>query len=371
MITASLKQHIHRRRHRTPVTRFKLFVHGRMSGVWEKRAERPRLVEHKPPAEKTKNAAGPLSFLKGKRWLPLALAGLTGLATLVALFLCFSIEPLEPLALPADRGHLSSPLLDPPRDAEEEDDLPPGPMTLKKLTLTQYSVKGRDTLDSIAKRHNLDLDTVISFNGVRDARAVKQGSVLTLPSHRGLRYRVRRGDSLSGLSRRFGVSLDDLLDWNNLSRSVITVGQGLFIPGGRLSKNELSRVMGTFFKWPVRGRLTSGFGMRISPITGTRMHHNGIDIAHNPMTPIHAAADGRVAIVDANPTYGNFIIIVHSNGFQTLYGHLKKTYVKKGARVVQGQKIAAMGSTGASTGTHLHFSIFKNGRDVDPLKYLR
>ncbi len=373
MITASLKQHIHRRRQRTPVTRFKLFVHGRMRGVWEKRSARPRLVEHKAPAEKTKRAAGPLSFLKTKRWLSLALAGLTGLATLGVLFLCFSSKPLEPLALPADHGLLSNPLLDPPRDAEEEEeeDVPPGLMTLKKLTLTQYTVRGRDTLALIAKRHHLDLDTVISFNGVKDARAVRKGAVLTLPSHRGLRYRVRRGDSLSGLSRRFDVSLDDLLDWNNLSRSVITVGQGLFIPGGRLSKNELSRVMGTFFKWPVRGRLTSGFGMRISPITGTRLHHNGLDIAHNPMTPIHAAADGRVAIVDSNPTYGNFIIIIHSNGFQTLYGHLKKTYVKKGARVVQGQKIAAMGSTGASTGTHLHFSIFKNGRDVNPLKYLR
>jgi LysM repeat protein len=369
MITASLRQHVSKRRSRTPVTRFKLIVRGRVRGVWEKKAERATLVTHQDAPGKISLPAAWLRLLKTKRWLMLALLGLGGLAVLMTLFLCFSGEPWGPLPLPAENGFLANPLQNPPED-EEAAPLP-GELTLKKLTLTAYKVQARDTLEAIAKRSNLDLDTIISFNGVKDARAVIRGMVLTLPNHRGLRYRVRSGDSLSRLSQRFDVSIDDLLDWNNLSRSVITVGQGLFIPGGRLGKNELSQVMGTFFTWPVRGRLTSGFGMRISPITGTRMHHNGIDLANNPMTPVHAAASGRVAIVDYNPSYGNFIIIVHGNGFQTLYGHLRAAYVKKGAQVVQGQKIAAMGSTGASTGTHLHFSIFKNGRDVDPLKYLR
>ncbi len=369
MVTVSLKQHVTKRRSRPPVTRFKLFVHGRIRGIWEKQAERARLVAHQDVMEKGHRLAEWIRLLKARRWIIFSGLGLAGLAGLLVLFLCFRGDAFEPLPLPVEQGSLANPLLDPPD--EEDEVFPPGDLTLKKLTMKSYTVKSRDTLENIAKRFNLDLDTIISFNGVRDARAVKRGSVLTLPSHRGLHYRVRRGDSLSRLSQRFNVSMDDLLDWNNLSRSVITVGQGLFIPGGRMSAGELSQVMGTFFIRPVRGRLTSEFGMRTSPITGTRMHHNGLDIANDPMTAIQAAAVGRVAIVDYNPTYGNYIIIVHGNGFQTLYGHLHSVYVKKGERVDQGAKIAAMGSTGASTGTHLHFSIFKNGRDVDPLKYLR
>jgi LysM repeat protein len=371
MVNLSLKQHVHARRGRSPVTRFRLLVGGRTKRVWDKVAS--RAVRPVPRAEVRLGTrlAGCLRHLFRVRWLAATILSLAGLGLAAVFILCFSSAAFDPPPLPVERGVLASPLAEPVEDENSADSPPAGNLALKKLTLATYSVQGRDTLEGIARKFNLDIDTLISFNGVSDVRGVGRGMALTIPSHRGLRYRVRNGDSLLKLSRKFGVSLDDLLDWNNLSRSMITVGQALFIPGGRLSAGELGRVMGTLFIRPTVGKLSSNYGIRVSPITGTRMHHNGLDLSNQLMTRVNAAAAGRVGIVDYNPTYGNFIIIIHGNGFQTLYGHLEAIYVKKGQSVTQGERIGAMGSTGASTGSHLHFAIFKNGRDVDPLKYLR
>lgn len=366
MINATLKQTVARRPNQKPAARFKLLVDGRVRGVWEKRAAVPRLVTHRPVGTKTKSR---FHRLRALHPVFIAAAAACLLAVLVLSYFLFRPVPVGPLELPAARHVLMEGL----GGAEADDDSTPddaGPLVLKKLILSDYRVKRGDSLPAIAKKMNVSVDTLISFNAITDARRVTPGTKLSVPNHSGLRYRVRRGDALSLLSRRFGVSLDDLLDWNNLKRSVITVGQTLFIPDGRLGAAAVSKVLGTLFAWPAKGRISSYFGQRVSPITGRKSHHNGLDIANDPMTSVKAAADGRVARVDYNPTYGNYIILVHGNGFQTLYGHLKKIYVKRGREVAQGTKIAAMGSTGSSTGPHLHFSIFKNGRDVDPLKYL-
>jgi murein DD-endopeptidase MepM/ murein hydrolase activator NlpD len=151
---------------------------------------------------------------------------------------------------------------------------------------------------------------------------------------------------------------------------VISSGQTLFIPGAHLAANEINRVLGKLFIWPTRGSISSTFGMRVSPITGTWMKHEAIDIGNDLMTPIIASMAGRVARVDYDRMLGNYVIIVHEDGFQTLYAHMEAVYAQKGKYVAQGEKIGVMGSTGASTGSHLHFGIYKNGRAVDPLKYL-
>ncbi len=369
MITATLKQTVARRPNQKPAARFKLIVDGRVNGVWEKRASVPALVSHRPFAKKQKRRFLPLRLPRLLRPILIGAAAVVLPAAAGLSYFLLRPLPVGPLELPAARPVLMQGL----SDAVQDDDavqVDAGPLALKRLNIATYRVKAGDSLANIAKRTNVSVDTLISFNAITDARKVTKGMKLSIPNHSGLRYRVRRGESLSLLSRRFGVSLDDLLDWNNLKRSVITVGQTLFIPDGRLGAAAVRKVLGTLFAWPTVGRISSYFGMRISPITGTRSHHNGLDIANDPMTPVKAAADGRVARVDYNPTYGNYIIIVHGGGFQTLYGHLKKAYVKRGEKVTQGEKIAAMGTTGASTGPHLHFSMFKNGRDVDPLKYL-
>lgn len=124
------------------------------------------------------------------------------------------------------------------------------------------------------------------------------------------------------------------------------------------------------FIYPVRGQLTSRFGMRTHPIYHITKMHTGIDISAHPGTPIKAAAGGEVVFAGWWGGYGNVVIIDHGGGISTLYGHCSAIYVRKGQSVSQGEVIAAVGSTGLATGPHLHFEVRKNGKPVDPLGYL-
>ena len=122
--------------------------------------------------------------------------------------------------------------------------------------------------------------------------------------------------------------------------------------------------------WPAKGRLSSGFGYRISPFTGERDFHNGIDIAAKKNSPVVAPADGVVSSVDWNPLSGNVIFVKHRNGLRTKYCHLQKATVKEGQYVKRGEKIALVGNSGRSTGPHLHYEVHLKGVPVNPLKYI-
>lgn len=244
------------------------------------------------------------------------------------------------------------------------------PVAVKSLMIVKYTVKSGDTLSAIAQKYSLNLDTLLSFNNIRNAASLKVGTVLELPNRDGLKYRVKRGDYLGGIAKKFQVPLNSLLDWNNLETSVISPSQNLFIPGARMSTNELNRILGKLFIYPARGRITSRFGMRKDPFTGIRRFHNGVDIANNTGTPVLAAMSGKVAMIGYNANFGKYIIVRHTDGFQTLYGHLSSFQVGKNVLVKQGQLIGKIGNTGYSTGAHLHFSIFLKGEPVDPFKYL-
>jgi murein DD-endopeptidase MepM/ murein hydrolase activator NlpD len=246
----------------------------------------------------------------------------------------------------------------------------PHPEAVDTVRTRVYTVRSGDTISGIAQRFGLNMDTVISYNGIQDARALREGAVLTLPNADGLKYRVKRGDYLEGIARQHGVALNALLDWNNLESALIVPGQELFVPGARLSEMELNRVFGRLFIYPTTGRITSRFGIRNDPLTGLRRFHNGIDLANAVGTPVVAAMSGRVAMLGYNPNFGKYIILSHPEGFQTLYGHLEEFLVRKGQQVRQGREVARMGNTGYSTGSHLHFSIFRRGEPVDPFKYL-
>ena len=114
--------------------------------------------------------------------------------------------------------------------------------------------------------------------------------------------------------------------------------------------------MGTLVIYPAKGVLTSSFGMRIDPFVGIRRMHYGIDLANSPGTPIIAAMDGTVALVDERPlSFVKYILIKHAGGLQTLYGHLSKFTVKTGDKVRQGQKIGEMGNTGSKHWPSLAF----------------
>lgn len=122
--------------------------------------------------------------------------------------------------------------------------------------------------------------------------------------------------------------------------------------------------------WPAEGWLSSGFGPRRHPITRQPDYHYGVDIAGMVGSPIRAAADGTVVAAGRRPGYGLTIVIDHDYGRRTLYAHLSRIRVKVGQRVTKGQVIGAMGSTGLSTGPHLHYEVHVNGRPVNPFNYL-
>lgn len=122
--------------------------------------------------------------------------------------------------------------------------------------------------------------------------------------------------------------------------------------------------------WPVKGWTTSGFGLRRDPFTGRRKMHEGYDIAARTGTPVVATADGIVSQSKTMPGYGKMVVIDHGYGYRTYYGHNSKNYVKVGQRVKSGDRIAAVGNTGRSTGSHVHYEIRLNGVPVNPKKYL-
>lgn len=261
-----------------------------------------------------------------------------------------------------------SPELGDPAEPEGGIDMPPLPVT---LAVSTYVIRAGDALSSIASRHGVSLDTLISMNGITDARRIQAGTRLRIPNISGIVHVVSRGESVGSVAARYGVGTTAILDANDLGSTVIRTGQSLFIPGARMSATDLKKALGELVAWPVRGAISSPFGYRPNPFTGIRQFHNAIDIVAPEGTPVKAAMDGRAADIGYNAIYGNYVILSHPEGYQTLYAHLSKVSVKRGASIRQGVVLGTVGTTGYSTGPHLHFSVFKRGSAVNPLKLLK
>jgi murein DD-endopeptidase MepM/ murein hydrolase activator NlpD len=122
--------------------------------------------------------------------------------------------------------------------------------------------------------------------------------------------------------------------------------------------------------WPCKGWYSRGYGMKYDPFTGYKRMHHGIDLANHRGTPIVATADGKVVKVGTNGGKGKTVVIDHGYGFKSMYGHLSKAQVKRGQKVKRGDVIALMGSTGYSTGPHLHYEVTRNGKTLNPRKYI-
>lgn len=346
------------------------FLHGR--------AVRPPVPKPAPGTPPAKLAAGTDSRRSRAPWRNAAIAASGFLAVLLAFGAAGGVSARHrfPARMnlhedPSSQEILSrfvSPELGDPAVSEGGIDMPPLPVT---LAVSTYVVRPGDALSSIASRYRISLDTLISMNGIRDARRIQAGTRLRVPNISGIVHVVARGESVGSVAARYGVGTTAILDANDLGSSVIRPGQSLFIPGARMSATELKKALGELVAWPVRGGISSGFGYRPNPFTGIRQFHNAIDIVAPEGTPVRAAMDGRVADTGYNAIYGNYVILTHPDGYQTLYAHLSKVAVKRGASLRQGAALGAVGSTGYSTGPHLHFSVFKRGSAVDPLKLLK
>jgi murein DD-endopeptidase MepM/ murein hydrolase activator NlpD len=233
-----------------------------------------------------------------------------------------------------------------------------------------YKVQPGDSVSKIAAARSVSMDSVIASNGIANARRLREGETIRIPNMDGIPYTVRQGDTLSKISASQGVPVEVILDANNMDSDTITVGMSLFIPGARMRVEDLKLALGELFVYPVRGVLSSPYGWRNDPINGARRFHAALDMAANTGTTVRAAMDGRVVTVGLNSVYGKYIILSHGGGFQTLYAHLNASSVAQGAYVSQGSKIGEVGSSGYSTGPHLHFAVYKNGKPVNPLEYL-
>lgn len=245
------------------------------------------------------------------------------------------------------------------------------PLSIRAISYSTYKVRNGDTISAILTRSGLrNIGSILSVNNIDNARRIRSGQALQVPSMDGLLYTVGRGDNLALIAKRYTVPINAILDANDLTASTLTAGEKLFIPGASMSVNALRRAMGQLFIYPVKGRLTSRFGYRSDPFTGARTFHTGIDLAGALGTPIKAVMDGRVATTGYSTLFGNYIIITHDAGYQTLYGHLSSIGVQRGQNVSQGALIGKMGSTGYSTGSHLHLSVYKNGKMIDPFSVL-
>jgi murein DD-endopeptidase MepM/ murein hydrolase activator NlpD len=251
-----------------------------------------------------------------------------------------------------------------------------------KLTDTfswsEYTVMKGDTVSGIAEKHSLSLGSIIAFNQLNEAWNLRSGKILKIPNMDGVPYTIQKGDTISSIAARMKVPQNAILDANDIPSENITAGKVIFIPGGKMDANALSRAIKRpvveKMIYPVNSRrITSNYGWRedpVNPVSGQMTFHRAVDLAGKMGDPVKAAMKGTVLHVDNNRNLGNFIILKHGE-YQTLYAHLSAVLVKGGEEVSQGQLIGKVGETGYTTGPHLHFEVFRNGNRVNPLEILR
>ena len=237
-----------------------------------------------------------------------------------------------------------------------------------------YKVKNGDTISGIAKKFGLrNISTLISVNDIGNVRQLCAGQRLKIPSIDGIVYTIKKGDSINSIISKNNIKFEDLLDVNELTTETLTPGAQLFLPGVGLDSNTLKNAMGDLFRIPIAAKFkwSSPYGYRIDPIAQVRAFHTGTDLACPMGTPILASMSGKVTFTGINRVYGNYVIIDHGNGYQTLYAHMSKIIATKGQWVSQGTRIGLVGSTGYSTGPHLHFTVYKNGKLINPMTVLK
>ena len=243
------------------------------------------------------------------------------------------------------------------------------------ITYQTYRVKSGDMIGFIADAFDVTQDTIISVNNIKQSRLIQPGQYLKIPSMPGIIYTVKKnGETPQTIADKYKVNAEKCANANYVSLDTeLKAGTSLFIPDAELDWATRQEINGDLFKKPLHARywLSSNYGWRNSPFNaGARTFHGGIDMAVSSGTPIYAALDGTVSAVGYNATYGNYVIITHHSGYKTLYGHMKSTACRKGNFVYTNTVIGYVGSTGMSTGPHLHFTVYKNGKTINPMTVL-
>lgn len=256
---------------------------------------------------------------------------------------------------------------------------------------TKYTVEPGDTISGIAERFGISVNTVLWANNLTARSLIRVGQELIILPVTGVTHTVRKGETLSAIAKKYGTDVDKILAANRVSSpEQIRIGETLVIPDGKppapppaparqVTPTRLGDVRDVFrppseappsrtydgveLVWPTnQKRINQYFKWR----------HQGLDINGTLQDPTYAADAGIVTFAGWNKSgYGNMILIDHGNGMVTRYAHHSKLFVKAGDQVAKGQSIGMVGSTGRSTGPHLHYEIYVNGKRVNPLEYYR
>lgn len=233
--------------------------------------------------------------------------------------------------------------------------------------ISEYTVAEGDTIETIARQFNISTDTVLWANDLKRTSTIRAGQKLVILPISGVSYTIKAGDTVSEIAEKFHISQRELVEFNDLQDGRLVIGEKIIIPGGTLApvstsgsnnppvknvpKSSTKNAGTGFFSRPMHG------GIKTQGIHG----HNGIDIAGTIGTPIIAARGGTVTLVRGgsgwNGGYGNYVVVSHGNGIQTLYAHMNSITVSQGETVTTGQQVGTLGNTGQSTGPHLHFEV--------------
>jgi len=242
----------------------------------------------------------------------------------------------------------------------------------RTLLYSTYTVAKNDVISEMAAGFGLNQDTLISINNIRNTRLIQIGQVLRIPNQDGIMYTVARGDTLESIAKKYSSDTAAIRTANELFADAIRPGMALFVPGAQLGWVERQEINGDLFIWPASGTITSNYGYRPWPFgDNVRQFHSGMDIGAPTGSPVRAAMSGRVSSVGWDDTLGNHVVISHHSGYRTMYGHMSRVTVRSGAYVGAGERIGDVGSTGVSTGPHLHFTVYKNGVTVNPRTLLK
>lgn len=254
-----------------------------------------------------------------------------------------------------------------PEEEKEKEEKPKPVKKTERVRVTQHEVKSGESIWRLSQKYGVSVATIVNANKIKEKTVIQPGDTLRIPDRAGVFHKATKKESLNDIAKKYKVSPEKVRKANGLSSTILAKGSEIFLPGAK-PLPEIHYIRQKVFAWPIKAqyRLTSGFGWRVHPISGSKAFHTGIDIGAKMKTPIHAAADGVVAFAGNGGSYGNMILLRHKNGLFTVYGHASKLIAKKGQYVKRGQKIALVGSTGASTGAHLHFEVKSTEKHVNP-----
>jgi LysM repeat protein len=229
--------------------------------------------------------------------------------------------------------------------------------------ISLYVVHSGDNLPAIAKMFGVSVNTIRWGNDIK-GNTITPGQTLVIMPISGIQHTVKSGDTLQSIAKQHKGDLDEIMQYNNLTKGTkLAVGDVIFVPDGEAVATPASTGSSNKGRTSPSVPVYDGYYMRplIGGVKTQGVHgHNGVDLASSYGAKIYASADGEVLISRSsgwNGGYGLYVVIKHNNGTQTLYGHLSGTEVSAGDHVTQGQVIGRMGSTGKSTGVHLHFEI--------------